>query len=302
MKSREPHIVVVGSSNRDLTLVCPELPQPGQTVRGAELGVSAGGKGANQAVAAARAGARVSFVGLYGEDEWGESARAGLEREGIDTRFFRRRAGFPSGVALILVGGRERENLIAVARSANDALSPEDIHRASEIFSTAGAVVAQLEIPLAAVTAAAELAEKLKVPFLLNPAPAMALPESLLSLVHTLIPNESEAEMLTGEADTEKSAGILLARGCRRVVITLGACGALIAGEGAICRVLAPAVQPVDTVGAGDCFVGWLAAGIAHGLTTIEAARQAVVAASVAVTREGAQASMPYRNEVDRLI
>ena len=149
LKDREPRIVVVGSSNRDLALLCTELPQPGQTVRGAELQISAGGKGANQAVAAARAGATVGFIGLHGDDEWGEWARKGLEREGIDCRFFRQCSGVPSGVALILIGGREKENIIAVARSANDELGAEDIEQAESLFAEADLVVAQLEIPWA---------------------------------------------------------------------------------------------------------------------------------------------------------
>lgn len=302
MKLKEGRIVVVGSSNRDLTLVCPELPRPGQTVRGAELRVSAGGKGANQAVAAARAGAEVAFVGLYGDDGWGEQARKGLEQEGIDSRFFRCRAGVPSGTALILVGGREKENIIAVARSANDELAPGDIYGAAEIFVGAGAVVAQLEIPPAAVAAAAKLAEKLGLPFVLNPAPAREFPEALLRRIHTLIPNETEAETLTGKSDPEQAAGELLARGCRQVIITLGAKGALVACESEIRRIPARLVSPLDTVGAGDCFVGWIAVGIARGLPVIAAAQQAAAAASLAVTRKGAQEAMPYRHEVEELL
>lgn len=302
LKDREPRIVVVGSSNRDLALLCPELPRPGQTVRGADLQISAGGKGANQAVAAARAGAAVGFVGLHGDDDWGKRARKGLEQEGIDCRFFRQRSGVPSGVALILIGGREKENIIAVARSANDALDAGDIEQAEGLFAEADLVVAQLEIPLGAVTAAAEMADKLKIPFVLNPAPAALLPESLLHLVDTLVPNETEAEMLTGERDPERAAGALLVRGCRRAVLTLGAAGALLAERNDIRRFPAPAVQPVDTVGAGDCFVGWLAVGLARGLPAPQAVTHAVAAASLAVTRTGAQEAMPYRREVERAV
>lgn len=284
LKDREPRIVVVGSSNRDLALLCTELPQPGQTVRGAELQISAGGKGANQAVAAARAGATVGFIGLHGDDEWGEWARKGLEREGIDCRFFRQCSGVPSGVALILIGGREKENIIAVARSANDELGAEDIEQAESLFAEADLVVAQLEIPLGAVTAAAEMAGRFKIPFVLNPAPAAPLPASLLRRVDTLVPNETEAETLTGEADPEQAAGALLAEG------------------GIIRRFPAPAVQPVDTVGAGDCFVGWLAVELARGLTASQATAHAVAAASLAVTRTGAQEAMPYRREVERAV
>ena len=226
-------IVVVGSSNQDLALLCPELPRPGQTVRGAGLSISAGGKGANQAVAAARAGVEVSFVGLYGDDEWGEAAR--------------------------------------------------------------------LEIPLDAVKAAADLAAEANIPFLLNPAPAMKLPAALLGRVHTLIPNETEAELLTGEKDPLRAAELLLEQGCRRVVITLGAKGAVIAGKGEpFCVIPAPPVQPLDTVGAGDCFVGWMAAGLAMGLPVQLATERAVAAASLAVTRAGAQDAMPYRTEVEQ--
>lgn len=302
IKNRKPRIAVVGSSNRDLALVCPKLPRPGQTVRGAELRISAGGKGANQAVAAARAGAAVSFVGLYGDDQGGESARKGLEQEGIDLRFFRRRSGVPSGTALILIGGREKENIIAVARSANDELAAKDIAAAEAVFAAADIIVSQLEIPLEAVSAAAELAVKLRVPFVLNPAPAAELPDSLLRRVDTLIPNESEAETLTKEADPERAAEKLLAKGCRLVVITLGAAGALVAAKGESRRIPAPAVRPVDTVGAGDCFVGWMAVGLARGLPAQQAVRLAVAAASLAVTRAGAQEAMPYREEIKPLL
>ena len=155
---------------------------------------------------------------------------------------------------------------------------------------------------MAAVTAAAGLAQKLKVPFVLNPAPAAVLPEDLLQYVHTIVPNETEAKMLTGEADPGRAARVLLEKGCRQVVITLGAQGAMLAGENETLHIPAPVVQPVDTVGAGDCFVGWMALGIARGLPAVSAARQAAAAASLAVTREGAQASMPYRDEVEQLL
>lgn len=275
-----PHLIVVGSSNTDLVIQCARLPQPGETLLGGEFARSAGGKGANQAVAAARAGAHVTFIGAHGNDDFGHAAKAGLRREGIDVRYFRERRNVPSGVALILIGGRDRQNQIAVARSANDTLSAADVQAARAVFRQADAVVAQLEVPLPAVQAAAELAVAAGIPFILNPAPARKLPAKLLRLVDTLTPNEHECKVV----DT----------GARRTVVTMGAQGVRLGKL----RISAPKVKPVDTVGAGDCFTAWLAVGIAEGLALEDAARRAVQAASIAVTRAGAQPGMPWRLEV----
>ena len=280
MSRSKPHLIVVGSSNTDLVIQCDRLPQPGETLLGGEFARFAGGKGANQAVAAARAGARVTFIGAHGNDDFGRAAKAGLRREGIDVRYFRERRHVPSGVALILVGGRDRQNQIAVARSANDTLSAADVRAARQVFRQADAVVAQLEISLAAVQAAAELAAAAGIPYILNPAPAQKLPTKLLRLVDTLTPNEHEVGVV--------------GKGARRTVVTLGSCGVLIGTQ----RIPAPKVKPVDTVGAGDCFTAWLAVGIAEGLSLEDAACRAVRAASIAVTRPGAQPGMPYRREV----
>lgn len=298
MKSSPVRLAVVGSSNTDLVLNCERLPGPGETLLGGEFAQFAGGKGANQAVAAARAGAKVVFIGAHGPDDFGRQARAGLRGEGIDVRFFREKKKVSSGVALILIGGKERENMIAVARSANDSLAVADIHE--ESFSRCRAVIAQLEIPLPAVTAAARVAARKGIPFILNPAPARKLPGSLLQLVHTLVPNEHEAALLAGTpAGHPRDAALrLLNRGCRQVVVTLGSRGVLLAGEGGFREIPAPRVRPVDTVGAGDCFTAWLGVGIAEGLSLDEAAERAVRAASIAVTRRGAQAGMPHRREV----
>jgi len=293
-----PRIVVVGSSNTDLVINAPRLPAPGETVAGGPLLRHGGGKGANQAVAAARAGARVTFVGARGDDDFGAAAASALRREGIDLAYFTARRGSGSGVALIIVGGRERENQITIARSANDLLRPADVARASSAIAKAGAVVAQLEVPLAAVTQAAKLARRNHVPLILNPAPVRKLPASLLRQVSVLVPNEHEAALLTGQRDPKRAAKKLLALGCGAIVITLGAKGALITERGEFHTIPAPKVKPVDTVGAGDCFTGWLATGIAEGLPLIEAAKRAAHAASISVTRPGAQASMPNRREV----
>ena len=295
--NRLPRLVVIGSSNTDLVVQCPRLPQPGETLLGGEFAQHAGGKGANQAVAAARAGARVTFVGRHGDDDFGRTAKAGLKREGIDVRHFRESAGVPSGIALILIGGRTRENLIAVAKSANDRVSVEDVRAASTVIARCDAVLCQLEVPLAAIEAAAALAAKYGVPFILNPAPARKLPARLLRRVHTLTPNESEAHALTGLLEPVAAARALRRSGCGNVVITLGARGALVCDASGERWVRAPRVKPVDTVGAGDCFSAWLAVGIAGRIELGLAAEWAVRAAALAVTRPGAQAGMPHRTE-----
>ncbi len=290
--------MVVGSSNTDLVVACDRLPEPGETVLGGAFVRAAGGKGANQAVAAARAGARVSFVGARGTDDFGIAAEACLIEEKIDVRSFLVTKKQPSGIALILIGGKDRQNVIAVARSANDELTATDVKRALARATTTGCILAQLEVPLAAVTAAANIARKMRVPFVLNPAPARALPRALFGLVHTLTPNEHEARILTGSSDPQKAARLLQKMGCENVVVTLGSRGALVATQQNTTIVRAPKVRAVDTVGAGDCFSAWLAVGIAEGMTLQDAATRAVRAASMAVTRRGAQAAMPYRREV----
>ncbi len=296
--NRPPRIVVVGSSNTDLVIACDQLPGPGETMLGGPLQQHPGGKGANQAVAAARAGADVTFVGARGEDAFGRAARAVLDAEGIRLRHFRVKPEISSGVALILLGGRRRENLIAVAESANSHLSGTDVEAAAGAIRRADLVMAQLEVPLPAVEAAARLAGAAGVPFLLNPAPARSLPDRLLRQVDTLVPNRTEAEVLTGEADAARAAEALRARGCRRVVVTLGAKGVLISDASGVTRIAARKVRPVDTVGAGDCFCAWLGVGLAAGMDLRFAAGRAAAAAAVAVTRPGAQPSMPRAEEV----
>jgi len=240
----------------------------------------------------------VSFVGRHGRDDFGRAAKAGLRREDIDVRHFRECSEAPSGVALILIGGRSRENLIAVARSANDRLTAADVEAAGPLISRASVVLCQLEVPLGAVDAAARLAARHGVPFILNPAPAKKLPAGLLRAVHTLTPNETEAEALTGLSDPAEAARWLRQRGCGQVVVTLGARGAWFCGEQGQGFVRAPRIRPVDTVGAGDCFSAWLAMGIAEGMALRPAAERAARAAALAVTRPGAQSGMPHHAEV----
>ena len=291
-------IVFVGGSNTDLVWTGARLPRPGETVANGEFARYAGGKAANQAVAAARAGARAVFVGARGDDEFGRAAAAGLRREGIDVRYFRVKPGLPSGVAVILVGGRNRQNLIGVARSANNALTAADVRAAAPVLRRAAVVVSELETSIEAVETAAGLAEAGGAQFLLTPAPVRRLPGSLLRRVTVLAPNETEAEALTGFRDPRAAAERLWRAGCRHVVVTLGARGALLFDADGARRIPAPRVKPVDTVGAGDCFSGWLAAGMAEGCPLEEAVARAVRAASISVTRAGAQPSMPRRSEV----
>jgi ribokinase len=295
---RPPRVLVIGSSNTDLVVASPRLPKPGETLLGGEFRCMSGGKGANQAVAAARAGAKVSFIGARGDDDFGRQAEASLRREKIDLAHFLVRKKMTSGVALILVGGRAAENMISVARSANDTLSRRDIVAARAEFRKARVVIAQLEIPLEAVVAAAEEARREGVPFLLNPAPARRLPRGLWKHVHLLTPNEHEAALLTGESDLKKAAHKLLKLGCQNVVITLGARGALLVTADGSRHFSAPRVKAVDTVGAGDCFTAWLGVGLAEGLPLEASIRRALQAATLSVMRVGAQASLPRRREV----
>lgn len=296
-------IVVVGSSNTDMIVQMARLPRPGETILGGVFSIAAGGKGANQAVGAARAGARVGFVARVGRDMFGTQAVAGLARDGIDVRgVFQDRAA-PSGVALIFVG-KNGENSIAVAPGANGRLSPADIRKARKAFAGAGLLVLQLETPLATVLAAAELATRCGRRVILNPAPARPLPDRLLERISILTPNETETELLTGirvksTADAAKAAGRLMARGVQTVIITLGRRGAFVATKEGSQLVPGFKVKPVDTTAAGDIFNGALAAALGEDRPLLEAVRFANAAAAISVTRLGAQPSAPSRKEIE---
>jgi ribokinase len=291
-------ILVVGSSNTDLVIYCDRLPRPGETVLGGEFQTFGGGKGANQAVAAARAGGNVTFVAARGADDFGKAALDRLAGEGIDVDYFRVAPGVPSGVALILVDGKTRDNLIAVARSANDALDSAMVSAARPAFEGAEVVISQLEIRDEAIEAVARLCRELDKRWILNPAPSRPLLPTVLAAVHTIVVNEHEAKDYSGVSDFDQAVRWFLDHGCKQVVITLGSEGVIYAGAEGSGRIAAPKVQAVDTTGAGDCFVGWLGVGIADGLSLPEAAEQATRAASLKVTKAGAQAGMPDRDEV----
>jgi len=296
------NILVVGSSNTDMVIRVSDIPKPGETVLGGEFTMTPGGKGANQAVAAARAGGHVTFVARVGDDVFGERALRSFEADGIDSRFVFRTPGAPSGIALINVDGRG-ENSISVASGANAFLSAGDIKAAGQAFVSADILLVQLESPLAVVETAVRKAAEAGVPVILNPAPARPLGDALLSLVNILTPNEHEAEFLTGipvrdESGAREAAARLRARGVVAVVITLGERGAFASSPEFEGLVPAFKVDPVDTTAAGDVFNGALAVALAEKEPIGHALRFASAAAALSVTRPGAQPSAPSRAEI----
>ncbi len=295
-------IVVVGSSNTDMIVPADRLPAPGETVLGGDLVMAPGGKGANQAVAAARVGGNVTFVARIGQDIFGHAALENLKREGLDTRYVTQDLAAPSGVALIVVGPNG-QNLIAVAPGANSRLTPTDVQAASSVFRQARAVLLQLETPLEAVEAAARIGRAEGATIILNPAPAQRLPESLLRLVNILTPNETEAMQLTGANSPETAALALLRAGVQTVLVTLGEDGVLVAKSVEFIQHMpAFSVHAVDTTAAGDAFNGGLAAALARGDDLDAAIRYAQAVAALSVTRMGAQPSLPTAAEVEKLL
>lgn len=306
MTQHRPKIIVVGSANTDMIVRVTRIPRPGETILGGEFMTAAGGKGANQAVAAARLGGRVSFIARVGRDSFGDSTVAALKRDGIDTHDVRRDRARPSGVALIFVADHG-ENSIAVASGANAALSARDIRVARSSFRGARVMLVQLETPLDTVRAALDEAHRAGVRVILNPAPAQALPVEVLKKIAVLTPNETEAELLTGIPVNDMRSATMAARKLRRrgvetVIITLGKRGALLATDEGEALVKGFYVKPIDTTAAGDVFNGALAVALAEDRTLLEAVRFANAAAAISVTRRGAQPSAPRRPEVNQLL
>ena len=298
----DARIVVVGSSNTDLIVQTDRLPGAGETVMGGDLVTAAGGKGANQAVAAARLGAQVTLVGRTGRDMFGTQTLQQLQREGMDLAYFQQDAEAPAGVALIVVGPGG-QNIIAVAPGANHRVTPADVAAAGAAFEGCQVVQLQLEVPMETVMAAAQAGRAAGATVVLNPAPAMTFDEALYGLIDVITPNEHEAALLTGTSDPEAAASALLQRGSRTVIITLGDAGVLVAEAGQpVRRWPAFSVQPVDTTAAGDAFNGGLAAALARGTALSEAVRYAQAVAALSVTRLGAQPSLPYAMEVDAFL
>ncbi|MGW6566229.1 ribokinase [Streptomyces sp. NPDC054975] len=289
-------IVVLGSTNMDLVAFVSRAPARGETVTGREFRTIPGGKGANQAVAAARAGADVSMIGAVGTDDFGQRLHAALDTAGVDTDLLRTVEG-PSGTAHIVVDD-EGGNAIVVVPGANGTVISLD-HGDEALIATADALLLQLELPLPVVIEGAATARRLGVRTVLTPAPAQQLPPELLAAIDLLVPNEHEAAALTGIADPRSAATALLAH-VPEVVVTLGAAGCLYAArDREPFTVPAPHVRAVDTTAAGDTFVGALAVALGEGRPVREAMAWASTAAALSVQRAGASSSMPYRSEID---
>lgn len=296
------NIVVAGSSNMDMVVKASRIPAPGETILSGDFFMNPGGKGANQAVAAARLGGKVVFISRLGDDMFGKQFAGLFKNEGIDTSFLVFDPKQPSGVALITVD-EAGENSIVVASGANAAMLSEDIDRAVEAISSSGILLLQLEIPMEVVEHAAAFATAKGVKVIVNPAPAALLSENLLRHIYILTPNETEASIISGipvidMESAEKAARLICDRGVKNVIITLGAQGALVYENGKYTLVKAQAVTPVDTTAAGDVFNGALAVALNEGKDLLAAVRFGCDAAAISVTRLGAQSSIPFRKEL----
>jgi len=302
-----PRITVVGSLNMDLVIRSPHIPRPGETILGSDFHTIPGGKGANQAVAAARLGAEVSMVGRLGNDAFAEVLLDNLAASGVETAFISRDDRSATGVALIVVDD-EGENSIVVASGANMQISEAEVNAAENLIAGSDVIVLQLEVPLPAVIRSAQIAKAHGVPVILNPAPACELPQELFPLVDVLVPNETEAALLSGQAaesaeEMKPAAHKLLDRGVGAVVITLGNKGALLTNQGdAGIEFPAFKIDPVDTTAAGDAFVAGLAVHLGAGNPLPDAIRWANAAGALAAMRFGAQTSAPSRDEVELLL
>lgn len=295
-------IIVIGSSNVDMVVRTSHLPAPGETILGGEFFMNQGRKGANQAVAIKRLGGNLIFMAKLGNDVLGRQSVGYFKKEGIDTRYIALDEDSASGVALISVDDHA-ENSIVVASGANMLLNEQDVDKMLEEMCEGDILLMQLEIPLQTVEYAARKAFGKGVKVVLNPAPARSLPKELFRHLYMVTPNRIEAEMLTGikianDADVEKVAEEICAMGVKNVIITLGSKGCLIREEGVSYRIDAFKVEPIDTTAAGDTFNGALCVGLSEGMDLKQAAVMASKASSIAVTRMGAQSSIPYREEL----
>jgi ribokinase len=302
----QPRIAVVGSLNMDLVVRARRIPLPGETIIGGEFATFPGGKGANQAVAAARLGARVAMIGRVGSDSYADVLLRNLTDADIDHSFVTRDPEVATGVAFIIVA-ESGQNSIVVASGANARLTPADVDAAEQAIARTDALVVQLESPLETVIRAAEVAHRHGVAVVLNPAPARPLPQELLSLVDILIPNESETQLLTdmpvGDRGQLTIATEALHRmGVRSLVVTLGRRGSFLSQDGEQTLVPAFPVTPVDTTAAGDAFVAALTVAMAGGLSLVDALRWGNAAGALTATRLGAQTSLPSRSEVEALL
>ncbi|WP_277977795.1 ribokinase [Pantoea endophytica] len=299
-------LAVLGSINADHILNLAHFPRPGETVIGKQYQIAFGGKGANQAVAAGRAGADIAFIACVGADDIGERIRQQLQQDRINTAPVETVADESTGVAMIFVNG-EGENNIGIYSGANAALTPARVAQHQQVIADADALLMQLESPLESVLAAAKIARAQQTQVILNPAPATALSDELLALIDIITPNETEAEILTGIAvksdeDAARAAAALHAKGIATVLITLGRRGVWLSEQGNGVRIPGFSVQAIDTIAAGDTFNGAFITARLEGVAMHDAVRFAHAAAAIAVTRPGAQPSVPWRTEIDAFL
>jgi len=297
------NIIVIGSLNADLVVRAPRFPAPGETISGEDLAIIPGGKGANQAVAAARLGASVAMLGRVGDDSFGPTLTQNLRQNNVDTKHVLTDPA-ATGTAIIVVDSNG-QNSIVLSPGANGQVTPQDINSIS--FQTVDMLLLQFEIPLETVIHAASRARQNGLRVILNPAPAHPIPDSLLADVDILVPNESELELLTGmpvmNADSaERAARRLLAKGVQTVIVTLGSNGALLVTEENTIHIPAFKIDAVDTTAAGDAFIGGLATALQKGQTLEAAVRYGNACGALAATKYGAQPSLPSAEEVDKII
>ncbi len=296
-------IVVVGSSNTDMVLKTSRFPKPGETILGGEFFVFQGGKGANQAVAAARLGGDVSFICKVGNDSFGNNAITQYANDGVDVSAVLIDDTAPTGVAVITING-QGENFIVVASGANALLSVDDLANASSILVHVGWLITQLETPLPVIEFLAQYAKANHINFVLNPAPAAELPDVVYKGLFLITPNETESELLTGievtdEASAAKAADVFKAKGVQHVIITMGSKGAYVDTDSFKGIIGSVKVEAIDTTAAGDVFNGAVVVALAEGKDWKEAVEFACKAAAVSVTKMGAQSSAPFRKEID---
>lgn len=290
-------ILVIGSSNTDMTIKAARIPAPGETILGGDFKMGPGGKGANQAVAAARLGGNVTFVCKVGRDLFGENAVRGYEKEGIDTSHILY-SEKPSGVALIMVDA-SGENVISVAPGANGDMTVEDIRSMRDIIISADYLILQLEIPVAAVLEAAKIAHNAGVYVILNPAPATKLPEEIFGYLSLITPNQTEAALMTGiKEDIDAAMNELSLMGVKNILFTLGSKGSAVWTGSEALIVPAQKVNAVDATAAGDTFCGALCVAMSEGLSLKDAAEFATKASALTVQKMGAQESIPHRKDI----
>lgn len=295
-------ITVIGSLNADMVICTPRVPKMGETLSGSGFGIFPGGKGANQAVAAARLGGDVSMVGCVGSDAPGQSLVENLKCNNVDTKYVKILDNISTGVAVIVI--KDGDNFIILDAGANGQITTAQVEGAEELIAASDILMLQLEIPLPVVERAVEIARKHNVKVLLNPAPACILPDTLLRNIDIITPNESECELLTGNKITSADDAVeatrkLLEKGVKRVVVTLGDKGAVYIDKEMVLHKGVPKVDVVDTTAAGDSFSGALAVALASGKPIDKAMDFANRTAGITVTRKGAQTSLPHLHEVE---